>query len=365
MNKGVFSKNGLELLFEHGRLTSGEYWSPGHIGPASVDMTISSEIYELDYFLLPGKRQTVRSMLESVSRRPINLGDALLPGKTYISPASVGVNFPAGVYGYANAKSTSGRNFISVRTLADYCIGFDTIDRRAEGYTGEIWLVIQPLVYGIEATPKECLSQLRVFNHDTRITTKESLSQFLLTNDLLYRADGRAYPQGELSLETHTGTFLMTLEAEAQGVIGYRAKQTDRILDLTARGLDPRDFFDEVYAKREAGRCFVRLDPGQYYLLTSHEQVRIPVTHSAEMKAIDPRLGLFFSHFAGFFDPGFMGTATLEVMSPIGDWLRHGHPVAAFELECMQETTVSYAEVGNYSGQNRTRLPKQFGPYPV
>jgi dCTP deaminase len=360
MNKGVFSKQGLEHLFEYGRLTRGEFFKNEHIGPASVDLTISSEVYELDYFLLPGKRQTVRSMLKKISHRPIAIGDPLLPGKTYMSLASVGVNFPAGVYAYANAKSTTGRNFILVRTLADHCVGFDTVDRRAEGYTGEIWLLIQPLVYGIVASPHECLSQLRVFNDDTRITTKDALQEFLLTHDLLYRTDGRAYNHGELTLDTHCGTFLMTLEAETEGVIGYQAKKSDKILDLSARDVDPNLFFEKVYARKDNGNSFARLEPGEYYLLTSHEQIKIPVTHSAEMRAIDPRLGLFFSHFAGFFDPGFFGTATLEVMSPSGDWLRHGHPVAAFELECMQEATVSYAQTGNYAGQIGTKLPKQF-----
>lgn len=234
------------------------------------------------------------------------------------------------------------------------------MDMREHGLTAEVWLLIQPLVYPVAATPHECLSQMRVFNGDSRISSEAGLSEFLLTHDLLYRLNGAPYGQGELDLKTNSGVFLMTLEAETEGVIGYRARATDKVLDLTDRGLDPQEYFDTVYAEKRGDISFVRLEPGKYYLLTSHEQVKVPVTHSIEMKGIDQKYGDFFAHFAGFFDPGFFGTATLEVMSPFGECVRHGQPVAAFEIEQVQTATTSYADIGNYVGQIGTKLPKQF-----
>jgi dCTP deaminase len=360
MNKGVFSQAGLRALFQNNRLISGETFKESHIGPASVDLAMTSEIYEVNEMFLPKKGMTIRQTLKEVRHTPIGIGDVLYPGRKYLSKASVSVNFPRGVYGYANAKSTTGRNFIMVRAMADYCLSYDSMDSRHTGLSGEVWLLVEPLVFPVVATVDECLSQMRVFNGDTRIHSEVGLEKFLLGHDLLYRTDGSPYNQGDLDLGTNSGVFLMTLEAETEGVIGYQAKSVDTALDLTARGLDAREYFDPVYAEKVGNIYIVRLLPGRYYLLTSHEQVKIPVTHSVEMKAIDPRYGHFFSHFAGYFDPGFFGTATLEVMSPFGECVRHGQPVAAFELEMMQVETVSYGDVGNYAGQIGTRLPKQF-----
>ena len=96
------------------------------------------------------------------------------------------------------------------------------------------------------------------------------------------------------------------------------------------------------------------------YLLSTHEMFKVPVHLCAELRALDPRLGLFFSHFAGFFDSGFFGTATLEVLAPFDMVLRHGDPVARFELEHLRSETVSYANAGTYQKQVFTQLPKQF-----
>ena len=91
--------------------------------------------------------------------------------------------------------------------------------------------------------------------------------------------------------------------------------------------------------------------------------LKIPESNTAELTALDPRLGFFFTHFAGFFDPGFFGTATLEVFAPQNEYLRHKKPLARFEFELMKSETVSYAVAGNYSGQIETQLPKQFNAW--
>jgi dCTP deaminase len=80
----------------------------------------------------------------------------------------------------------------------------------------------------------------------------------------------------------------------------------------------------------------VVLDPGQFYIFASKENVVIPPDEAAEMAPIRPELGEFRAHYAGFFDPGFgiapnEGRAVLEVRSrdvpfivedgqPVGNW---------------------------------------------
>ena len=71
-------------------------------------------------------------------------------------------------------------------------------------------------------------------------------------------------------------------------------------------------------------------------LLADHEEVEIPADEAAEMTAIDPGVGEFRAHYAGFFDPGFGAAdaggagsrAVLEVRSREAPFLiEDGQPV--------------------------------------
>ena len=66
-------------------------------------------------------------------------------------------------------------------------------------------------------------------------------------------------------------------------------------------GYDPQDFWEPLTPRRGE----LLLDPGEFYILASREAVEIPVLQAAEMTPIDPSVGEFRVHYAGFFDPGF------------------------------------------------------------
>jgi deoxycytidine triphosphate deaminase len=364
---GVFGKKELKELIGKGRLIPKKgFITEKDVSPASVDITVLDDVYRLENLFHPSalEKEKIRNLLPFMRARKIGLGDILEPGCTYIGPANLGVNFPPNLYGYLNAKSSSGRNFLFSRTIADEMHMFDAADKRNVGYSGQMWLVLQPLAFPTILTSKERYSQLRVFNGDTRFKQAD-LDDLLLKHDILYRReDKKPYKQSELSLFTHDGSVLCTLHAPAGKLVGYRAKKTMRPLDLEARGIDPTEYFEPVYAERiKVGRKwidFVRIQGGYYYLLSTSEMIKVPTTHSAELVALDTRLGFFFTHFAGFFDPGFFGTGTLEVYSPHDIVLRHKQPVARFVFERLLSDTVSYQKHGNYFEQIETQLPKQF-----
>lgn len=364
---GVFNQNGLNELIENKRIKPLSGFLPKHVSPASVDVTSTGEAYRVNRLLPPSQltNESIRSLLPQMGASRIDVGSVMEVGSTYLVKASLDINFPPGVYGYLNAKSSSGRNFLFVRSLADGIHMFDSVDRRDRGYSGELWLVIQPLAYPVIFTVEECYSQLRVFNGDTRFKQVD-LDNLLLKEDLLFRRSKDPYLQGELSLFTHDGSVLCTLHAPPDKVVGYKAKKTAKPLDLSSRGLDPHDYFDEVCAERFGPGKYdsgVYGEAGKYYLLATNEMIKIPTLHTAELMAVDTRLGFVFTHFAGFFDPGFFGTATLEVFAPQGEFLRHKKPLARFAFETLLEETVSYAKKGNYQEQIETQLPKQFKPW--
>lgn len=362
---GVFSKNDLSALVASGCIETLSGFDAKHIGPASIDITVAEgEAYRLDRLMRPSgkRRETVREMLPALGAQRIELGSTLVPGEKYIAKATINPKFSAGIYGYANAKSTSGRNMCLCRTLADRVEGYDTLDRKWEGWNAELWLTIEPLVFPILLTDKECYSQVRVFDGDSRFK-EEDLKHELLKQDLLYRQDGSKYKQGELTLASGDGTVFTTLFAKAGKLIGFRVRRSRKPLNLEMRGLDPQEYFEPVYAEIDPSNPsggLITLEPGWYYLLSTNEMLHVPEHLCAELVMMHARFGLFFSHFAGFFDPGFKGVPTLEVTCLIPTTMRHREAVGCFRYERMRSKTVSYATTGNYSDQRRTTLPKQF-----
>lgn len=369
MNIGVFSQTDLKGLVSSGRIKTLPGFKEEHVGCASVDLAPTGEAYRVDRLFFPSgrRKETVRELLPYMGARGITFGEVMEVGREHLVKATVDANFSPGIYGYLNAKSTSGRNFLLVRGIADHVEGFDTLDRRHEGYSAEVWLAIQPLAYPIILGESECLNQLRVFNGDTRLNN-DGFAELLLTKDLLHtRGNMLPYQQGKLSLFSNDGSMFCTLFALGKELVGYKTKRTRKPLDLSSRNNDPHEYFEPVYAEElipgDPKSGCVRLNAGDHFLFSTNEMLKIPENHCAELRALDPRLGLFFSHFAGFFDPGFFGTATLEVLAPHDMVLRHRQAIARFVFEKMKSETVSYKSAGNYQGQIATQLPKQFSAW--
>ena len=148
------------------------------------------------------------------------------------------------------------------------------------------------------------------------------------------------------------------------------------IIDLDREnGHDPRDFWEPLEARSRNGRPGeLLLDPGEFYILASMEAVEIPVDQAAEMTPIDPSVGEFRVHYAGFFDPGF-GTdeahgagsrGVLEVRTHDTPFLlEHGQTVARLVYEPLTERPSRlYGEGGSHYQSQGLKLSKHFGVWP-
>ena len=71
----------------------------------------------------------------------------------------------------------------------------------------------------------------------------------------------------------------------------------------TGRRLSRRRISGSRFARATDRRLI--LDPEDFYILASREKMQIPADLAAEMAPIDPAIGEFRVHYAGFFDPGF------------------------------------------------------------
>jgi dCTP deaminase len=128
------------------------------------------------------------------------------------------------------------------------------------------------------------------------------------------------------------------------GPIGWRARNNAPVVDFDlVDHYEPSEFW-EALGPDVNGRLI--LNPGDFYILSSRERVRVPPAYAAEMVPYDPAMGEFRAHYAGFFDPGFgygegklEGTrAVLEVRSyDVPYLLRDGQNIARLVYEQLRE----------------------------
>jgi dCTP deaminase len=166
----------------------------------------------------------------------------------------------------------------------------------------------------------------------------------------------------------------VTIDLKGQGqgsVIGYRAKKHTDKIDIDALGVyDPHDYWERITYHREATLI---LDPDEFYILATAEEVGVPPDLAAEMVPYYTRSGEYRVHYAGFFDPGFGwngraggSRAVLEVRShEVPFMLEHGQTVAWLRYERMAghpDRVYGVSIKSNYQNQGLA-LAKHFRPF--
>jgi dCTP deaminase len=335
-----------------------------NVSPASLDLTLSDEVYEVDSILQVRKSENVRELLSTFHAKEHPKGGPFMRGHMYLARIKEELELPIGVYGYCNPKSTTGRLDVHVRVIADRVPRFDSLE--PAGWSGELWIAILPNSFSILPAENQTLSQVRFFTADTRFSELE-LQLAMAEDQLLWTRDGEPIVYKDLLVSDRDGGLALSLDFSGEWN-GWRSKCTDEVVDLSQKGgNDAGDFFEPV--RPENGH--MRLESGKFYILSTKEYVRVPPGLACEMSAMDERFGDFRSHYAGFIDPGWgYGKAgetygrplTLEVR-PFEDLIiRPGQVIAKTKFERMMNIPdVLYDEHGgNYSEQQQARLAKQF-----
>ena len=113
---------------------------------------------------------------------------------------------------------------------------------------------------------------------------------------------GRSLVDGPLDLRE--GVVLrVDLGGLGETIVGYRAIKNSDVIDVDRVAAMRSRIFGSRSTPATDRRLI--LDPDQFYILASREKVQIPSDLAAEMAPIDPAIGEFRVHYAGFFDPGF------------------------------------------------------------
>ena len=231
--------------------------------------------------------------------------------------------------GRANPKSSTGRVDLFVRLLTDGQPAFDDI---APGYHGPLYLEIAPQTFSVLVRAGTRLNQMRL---------KRGAPTVLAVQDIGVDLTG--------------------------AVSGYRARRHAGVIDMDhVDGHDPRDFWEALAPRRSE----LVLDPGEFYILASKDVIDIPVLQAAEMTPIDPAVGEFRVHYAGFFDPGFGSVeaggegsrGVLEVRSHETPFLlEDGQTVARLVFEPLTDRPAKlYGAGGSHYQRQGLRLSKHF-----
>ncbi|MDR3511892.1 MAG: 2'-deoxycytidine 5'-triphosphate deaminase [Caulobacteraceae bacterium] len=328
---GILPCQTIEALIASGAITAPGPFASDQVQPASLDLRLGDHAWRVRASFLPGAGRTVAERLADVAMHRLDLTDGavLERGCVYIAPVQEALRLPQGVSARANPKSSTGRVDVFVRALTDHGAAFDDV---AAGYAGPLYVEIAPQTFSVLARPGTRLNQLR-----------------------LRRGPARRISSQDVGVDL-TGALA-----------GFRARRHAGVIDLDLEdGHDPRDFWEPL----EPRRGELLLDPGEFYILASKEAVEIPVLQAAEMTPIDPAVGEFRVHYAGFFDPGF-GTAeaggtgsrgVLEVRSHETPFLlEDGQTVARLVFEPLAERAARlYGAGGSHYQRQGLKLSKHF-----
>lgn len=327
---GILPCQAIEALIAERAITSASPLDADQVQPASMDLRLGARAWRVRASFLPG-RHMVAERIAEVAMHEVDLtaGAVLERGCVYIAELQERLALPPGIAARANPKSSTGRVDVFVRLLTDRGGRFDDV---APGYSGALYMEIAPQTFSVLVRSGTRLNQLRLKTGEPQRLRTESVGVDLT---------------GEIA--------------------GFRGRRHAGVVDLDkVDGHDPRDFWEPLVPRR--GQLL--LDPGEFYILASKHAVEIPVLEAAEMTPIDPSVGEFRVHYAGFFDPGF-GTdeagakgskGVLEVRSHETPFiLEDGQTVARLVYEPLIEKPARlYGQSGSHYQRQGLKLSKHF-----
>lgn len=344
---GILTDGDIEALAEGGGVTAAPF-ADDQVQPASLDLRVGPVAYRLRASFLPGPGKSVAERLKDerlvMHQLDLSKGAVLETGCVYLAPLVERISLPPDIEGRANPKSSTGRVDVFTRVIVD---GAEAFDETPAGYDGPLYVEIAPRTFSVLVRSGARLCQLRL------------------------RRLAEAGPARDRQRENvREITLSVDLSDEFGGLSGFRAKRHAGVVDLDdINGHDPADYWEPLTARDGS----LVLDPGEFYILASKEEVVIPADEAAEMAPIAPEIGEFRAHYAGFFDPGFGveqaggagGRAVLEVRGrDVPFILEHGQAAAKLVYEPLASAPKRlYGASGSHYQAQSLKLSKHFKPW--
>ena len=245
---------------------------------------------------LPGRGGSVRERLKSLNAEPVSLagkGAVLEKGIVYIARLIERLELRPNLSGAANPKSSTGRLDIFTRLIVDGAEAFDDVPL---DYKGELWLEISPRSFSVRVKAGTKLSQVRF---RSRNPSKGTGTRSPSTTPSFASGIGCPLVDGSsicarAGVEGRSGGLGGPSSAIARSRTATSSTSTAARLRRGFLGADPRP-------RRPAA------DPRSRRVLHSRvpREAADPARPRRRNAPIDPAIGEFRVHYAGFFDPGF------------------------------------------------------------
>lgn len=367
---GLLPREKIELMVRRKMIRAEGGIEEDQFQPASLDLRLGPRAFRVRASFLPGQNHTVREQLHALEREEESIslegsGAVLERGCVYVVPLLEHLTLPKDIFGVANPKSSTGRLDIFTRLITDRS---EVFDRVARAYEGPLYAEVAPRSFSIRLRKGIALNQIRFRRLNSQHLDRTDFG--IDEKELRERHQFAPLVDDELEVLRNGLVLRVGLSAEPHdGVIGYRAQKHADIIDVSrAGGYRIEDYWEPIRARSD-GRLI--LDPDEFYILASREKLQIPPDLAAEMVPIDPAMGEFRVHYAGFFDPGFGATpnnrpgarAVLEVRSyEVPFFLEHGQIIGRLVYEKMAEpprVLYGQGQSSNYQGQG-LKLSKHF-----
>ena len=366
---GLLPREKIEVMQQRKMIWGQAEIEPPQLQPASLDLRLGSRAYRVRASFLPGKDRSVADQLAALTSDEFSLegqGAVLERGCVYVIPLLEHLKLTESFSASANPKSSTGRLDIFTRLITDRSEVFDTVER---GYEGPLYAEVSPRSFSVRVRKGSRLNQIRFRRwHPQQFLSRTAFG----VDDKDLREHHAKMPLVDGELNLRGGIVLriaLARDSLDSGIIGYRAQKHADVIDVDRIGAYDIGEFWEPLAARNDKRLI--LDPGEFYILASREKLHIPPDLAAEMVPIDPSMGEFRVHYAGFFDPGFGfspdghpgSRAVLEVRShEVPFILEDGQVIGRLVYEKMSEAPqLLYGQSGvsNYQGQG-LKLSKHF-----
>jgi len=363
---GLFARQEIQAMARRRLIQAYRAIDEAQYQPASLDLRLGKEVYRVRASFLPGRDRTVMDHLVTLNPERISLtgaGAVLEKGIVYIAPLMERLDLLPSLSGAANPKSSTGRLDIFTRLIVDGSEAFDDVPL---GYCGPLYVEISPRSFSVRAREGSRLNQVRFRSRNSK---HRGIADFALKDHEIRERHARS-PLVDGDLDLREGLIMRVALSGSPGqIVGYRAQKNGEIIDVDRPGAYPAHEFWEPIRARIDKRLI--LDPDEFYILASREKMQIPADLAAEMAPIDPAIGEFRVHYAGFFDPGFgqgadgrpSARAVLEVRSrDVPFLLEDGQPVGRLVYEKLADKAdelYGATSVSNYQGQG-LKLSKHF-----
>jgi len=366
---GLLPRQRIRAMVHRKMITAAERFEESQFQPSSLDLRLGQKAYRIRASFLPGLARTVNESLSELTHDEISLDHDIVleKGCVYLIELQEILQLQDSISAIANPKSSTGRLDVFTRLIAD---GSAVFDRVRGGYAGRLYAEVSPRSFSIRARKGSRLLQLR-FRRRNSQQSESSFSFRLRDRQLRKRHETLPLVDGELRLRNGLLLSVDLQGSELNPLVGYKAQSDTGVIDIDEIAeYDAADFWEPIHIRKKKQLI---LAPHQFYILASKQKIRIPGDLAAEMVPIDPTMGEFRVHYAGFFDPGFGvmeqgfggSRAVLEVRShEVPFVLEDDQAIGRLVYERLAEVPeVLYGSnsKSNYQGQG-LKLSKHFRP---